>query len=63
MTPWPAACEAPPSMGFSRHAYGSGLPFPSPIFPGVIVNTVGIDQLSKEEQNQEYPKLEIEDTN
>jgi len=50
-------------MGFSRHAYGSGLPFPSPIFPGVIVNTVGIDQFSKEEQNQEYPKLEIEDTN
>ena len=25
-----AACQAPPSMGFSRQEYWSGLPFPSP---------------------------------
>ena len=29
-TPWTAACQAPPSMGFSRQEYWSGLPFPSP---------------------------------
>ena len=26
----PVACKAPPSMGFSRQKYWSGLPFPSP---------------------------------
>ena len=29
-TPWTAASQAPPSMGFSRQEYWSGLPFPSP---------------------------------
>ena len=29
-TPWTAASQAPPSMGFSRHEYWSGLPLPSP---------------------------------
>ena len=28
--PWTVACQAPPSMGFSRQEYWSGLPFPSP---------------------------------
>ena len=30
-TPWTVACQAPPSMGFSRQDYWSELPFP---FPG-----------------------------
>ena len=30
VTPWTAAYKAPPSMGFSRQEYWSGLPFPSP---------------------------------
>ena len=30
MTPWTIAYEGPPSMGFSRQEYWSGLPFPSP---------------------------------
>ena len=30
VTPWTVAHQAPPSMGFSRQAYWSGLPFPSP---------------------------------
>ena len=30
MTPWMAAYQAPPSMGFSRQEYQSGLPLPSP---------------------------------
>ena len=29
-TPWTVAYQAPPSTGFSRQKYGSGLPFPSP---------------------------------
>ena len=29
-TPWTVACQAPPSMEFSRQEYWSGLPFPSP---------------------------------
>ena len=33
-TPWTVAHQAPPSMGFSRQGYWSGLSFPSPgIFP------------------------------
>ena len=30
-TPQMAAQQAPPSLGFSRQEYGSGLPFPSPL--------------------------------
>ena len=29
-TPWTGVYQAPPSMGFSRQEYWSGLPFPSP---------------------------------
>ena len=29
-TPWTAAYQAPPSMGFSRKEYWSGVPLPSP---------------------------------
>ena len=28
--PWTVAYQTPPSMGFSRQEYWSGLPFPSP---------------------------------
>ena len=31
-TPWTVAYQAPPSMGFSRQEYWSGLRFPSPLF-------------------------------
>ena len=30
-TPWIAAYQAPPSMGFSRQEYWSGVPLPSPV--------------------------------
>ena len=30
VTPWTVAYHTPPSMGFSRQEYWSGLPFPSP---------------------------------
>ena len=32
-TPWTAAYQAPPSMGFSRQEYWSGVPLPSPGLP------------------------------
>ena len=40
MTLWTVACQAPPSMGFSRQVYWSRLPFPPPgevsiLFPKV----------------------------
>ena len=31
-TPWTAAYQAPPSMGFSRQEYWSGEPLPSPYY-------------------------------
>ena len=30
VTPWTVAYQGPPSMGFSRQEYWSGLPFPPP---------------------------------
>ena len=39
-TPWTAAYQAPPSMGFSRQEYWSGLPLPSPKFSSVQFNSV-----------------------
>ena len=38
VTPWTVALQTPLSMGFSRHKYWSGLPFPSPGYlpdPGI----------------------------
>jgi len=38
VTPWTIAYHAPPSVGFSRQEYWSGLPFPSPgdlLNPGI----------------------------
>jgi len=31
VTPWTAAYQASPSLGFSRQKHWSGLPFPSPM--------------------------------
>ena len=54
-TPWTAAYQAPPSMGFSRQEYWSGVPLPSPIWsirPSKVrgsemyVETVGFSFLS-----------------
>ena len=36
-TPWSVAYQALPSMGFSRHEYWSGLPFPSPMRESEVV--------------------------
>ena len=38
-TPWTAAYQASPSMGFSRQQYWSGVPLPSPMDSLVFFNT------------------------
>ena len=50
-TPWSVACRAPPSLGFSRQEYWSGLPFPS---PGDLPNP-GIDPTSLALQADSLP--------
>ena len=37
-TPWTAAYQAPPSMGFSRQEYWSGLPLPALYYGPVTLN-------------------------
>ena len=41
-TPWTAAYQAPPSMGFSRQEYWSGLPLPSPVLQFYYYQMEGI---------------------
>ena len=38
VTPWTAAYQAPPSLGFSRQEHWSGLPFPFPIIYKYYIN-------------------------
>ena len=38
-TPWTAAHQAPPSMGFSRQEYWSGVPLPSPYYKATTIKT------------------------
>ena len=38
VTPWTAAYQAPPSMGFSRQEYWSGLPLPSPEWISIVAD-------------------------
>ena len=38
-TPWTAAYQAPPSMGFSRQEYWSGVPLPSPLVDFKVLNS------------------------
>ena len=35
-TPWTVTYQVPPSIGFSRQEYGSGLPFPSSLLQGIF---------------------------
>ena len=39
-TPWTAAFQAPPSMGFSRQEFWSGVPSPSPIYMSTLVKCI-----------------------
>ena len=44
-TPWTAAHQAPPSMGFSRREYWSGVPLPSPPDAGETTEISEVAQL------------------
>ena len=46
VTPWTAAYQAPPSMGFSRQEYWSGLSLPSPL--GSVRVMLGPNKTCKE---------------
>ena len=43
-TPWTAAHQAPPSMGFSRQKYWSGVPLP---FPEEVYTDMQIENISE----------------
>ena len=45
-TPWTAAYQAPPPMGFSRQEYWSGLPLPSPCWRRTSIKWLKFDFLS-----------------
>ena len=62
VNPWTAAYQAPPSMGFSRQEYWSGLPLPSPhkawdaadfffLIKEKTIKFVWIQDLSKEQSS------------
>ena len=70
MTPWTVARQAPPSMGFSRQEYWSGLPFPppgdlpnpgieptSPVSPALPADSLPAEPLGKPSQEaSKFPK-------
>ena len=61
-TPWTVAHQTPPSMGFSRQEYWSGLPFLSPgdlPDPGIEPSspTLQADALTSEEPRK--PKISL----
>ena len=54
--PWTVAYQDPPSMGFSRQEYWSGLPFPSPIkkCTQVKIYMIFINEVIKYLENHKY---------
>ena len=58
-TPWTAACQASPSMGFSRQEHWSGFPFPSPEYlpdPETEPTSPALQADSLSQSHQESPK-------
>ena len=60
-TPWTEAHKAPPSLGFSRQEYWSGLPHPSPgdlLNPGIEPRspTLQADTLTSEPPGKPLPR-------
>ena len=45
-TPWTAAYQAPPSMGFSRQEYWNGVPLPSLVNRSHFLGFLDVDLLS-----------------
>ena len=57
-SPWTAAYQAPPSMGFSRQEYWSGLPLPSPI-PLLVITKWPLQITQKMEESPRHTLLEF----
>ena len=57
MTPWTAAHQAPPSMGFSRQECWSGVPLPSLSHPPRWSESTGLSSLSASLVTQSCPAL------
>ena len=55
--PWTAAYQAPPSMGFSRQQYWSGVPLPSPKVSIIKVNINGLNTLIEVSIDREEKKM------
>ena len=55
-TSWTAAYQAPPSMGFSRQEYWSGVPLPSPQVPA-ISHQIKTENLNQYRRSQDQEKL------
>ena len=61
--PWTVAHQAPPSMGFSRQEYWSGLPFPSPgnlPNPGIKPRSPTLQADTLNSAPPEKPKWDVE---
>ena len=55
VTPWTAAYQSPPSMGFSRQEYWNGVPLPSPPVLLVLLKTSLLDAWSLENYSVQSP--------
>ena len=51
VTAWTAAYQAPPSMGFSRQEYWSGVPLPSPILVNKLSQTTSNNKCARYQNN------------
>ena len=51
-TPWTAAHQAPPSMGFSRQEYWSGVPSPSPIVTSRVATHIFVRWIQRWVKNK-----------
>ena len=58
--PWTAAYQAPPSMGFSRQEYWSGVPLPSPQYCIVTWNFRSMNQCKLGVVKQEMARVNID---
>ena len=54
-TSWTAAYQAPPSMGFSRQEYWSGVPLPSPTYSSSFLQKMKGDEIL--ERNIRTPEV------
>ena len=68
VTPWTVGHQAPPSIGFLRQGYWSGLPFPSPgdlPYPGIELSSPALEVIlycwATREAQRNHKKLLILD--